>query len=100
MKNYLAIKQTLEMRIRLEHGFTLTYVEYCENSRTPGLLGSIRGVTDWENREVRISTQVNRRAEDMIETLKHELRHLDEPEWDCGNRDVFGRGPRKMVSNP
>ena len=74
------------------HGYTVRYVEYCEDSRTPGLLGQIRGVCDHERREVKISTKANPTRADMCNILAHELRHLDEPEWDCGNRDQLGRG--------
>lgn len=73
------------------HGFAVRYVEYCEDARTPGLLGQIVGVTDWERREVKIKTHAQS-AEDFVATLAHEARHVREPEWDCGNRDVLGRG--------
>jgi hypothetical protein len=73
------------------HGFTVRYVEYCEDARTPGFLGQIAGVTDWGNREVKIATH-NRTPKEILETLEHEARHVREPDWDCGNRDVFGRG--------
>lgn len=84
-------KVGLEARIR-QHGYTLRYVEYCEDSRTPGFLGQIRGVTDRERSEVKIGLVANPTQADMLDILTHELRHLDEPEWDCGNRDVIGRG--------
>lgn len=74
------------------HGFTIRYVDYCEDSRTPGLLGQIRGVTDWGLREVKIGRKANPTAEDMAKILGHEYRHVHDLEWDCGNRDVFGRG--------
>lgn len=95
-------KAELEARIRA-HGFTLRYVDYCEDSDTPGILGHIRGVTDWQRREIKIGTRVelNRTRAGMLEVLAHELRHVDEPDWDCGNRDVFGRGgphPSKGVT--
>jgi hypothetical protein len=73
------------------HGFTIRYVPFCEDSQTPGLLGQIAGVTDWRNREVKIRTQ-GRAPLEIAETLEHEARHVADPEWDCGNRDVFGRG--------
>lgn len=75
----------------LQHGFTLRMVEYCEDARTPGLLGHLAGVTDWEQREVKVAT-AGRTVADIAATLEHEARHVREPEWDCGNRDVFGRG--------
>lgn len=73
------------------HGFAVRYVEYCEDARTPGLLGMIAGVTDWERQEVKVRTH-GRTSEEIVATLRHELRHVEQPEWDCGNRDVFGRG--------
>lgn len=73
-------------------GFTVEFVEYCENSDTPGLLGEIRGVTDRGRRLVRIAVKANPTDPDLIETLEHEYRHVINPAWDCGNRDVLGRG--------
>lgn len=72
-------------------GFALRYVEYCEDTRTPGILGTIRGVTDRARREVKVSTKANPTVAMLAETLEHELHHVLDPEWDCGNRDVFGR---------
>jgi len=88
--NHGGERRSVEELIRAE-GFTVRYVEYCEDSRTPGLLGQIAGVTDWELREVKIRTK-GRTEQEIIDTLLHEFRHVVEPEWDCGNRDVFGRG--------
>jgi len=98
MKNE-STKRALEQRIA-ELGFAVRYVEYCEDSRTPGFLGSIAGVTDWERLEVKIGLKANKTTAALIDTLSHELRHVEEPEWDCGNREVFGRGPstREAVS--
>lgn len=73
------------------HGFAVRFVEYCEDSFTPGLLGQIAGVTDWRSREVKIKTH-GRSEDEIAKTLEHEARHVREPDWDCGNRDVFGRG--------
>jgi hypothetical protein len=72
-------------------GYSLTYEEFCENTETPGLLGQIKGVTNHRDRSVRVSTR-NRTIVEMAETLLHELHHVQDPEWDCGNRDVLGRG--------
>lgn len=72
-------------------GFTVRFVDYCEDAETPGLLGHIAGVTTWDRREVKIATKGRRTAE-LVETLKHELHHVQDPDWDCGNRDVLGRG--------
>lgn len=73
-------------------GFTVRFVEWCESADTPGFLGQIRGVTDRQSRLVRIGTRANPTVEDLAETAEHELRHVADPAWDCGNRDVFGRG--------
>lgn len=86
-------KSALEAAIAA-HGFTLRFVQYCEDSQTPGFLGQIRGVTDRTNKVVKIGLAANKTAAKINEILRHELRHLDEPEWDCGNRDVLGRGGR------
>lgn len=88
------LRDELEQRI-YAHGYKLRFVDYCEDSRTPGFLGQIRGVTDHERREVKISTKANPTDADMLDILAHELRHLDEPDWDCGNRDVLGRGGKQ-----
>ena len=73
------------------HGYKVRYLPNCEDARTPGLLGMFAGVTDHERKEVKIRTS-GRTCVEIIETLRHELRHVQEPGWDCGNRDVFGRG--------
>lgn len=90
-RTMLAQKRALESLIRA-HGFDLIYQPYCECARTPGLLGQIRGVTDRELKRVRISEKANPTLEEMIDILQHELAHLDNPDWDCGGRDVLGRG--------
>lgn len=89
----LEVNVELESEIR-SHGFTVRYVEYCEDSRTPGLLGQIAGVTDWNLREVKIKTHGQTDAQ-VVSALEHEARHVREPEWDCGNRDVLGRGGKQ-----
>jgi hypothetical protein len=83
--------RALTSRIRWR-GYNVRLVEYCEDSRTPGFLGQIRGVTDHERKEVKIGMKANNTPKLMAEILAHELRHIEEPEWDCGGRDVFGRG--------
>lgn len=82
----VAVKDEIE-----QLGFAVRFVDYCEDSRTPGLLGYYAGVTDWAEREVKIATK-GRRTSELVETLKHELHHVQDPDWDCGNRDVLGRG--------
>lgn len=57
------------------------------------------GVTDWERCEVKVRMR-GRTVAELADTLEHELRHVREPDWDCGNRDVLGRGgPRGTVSD-
>lgn len=73
-------------------GWTIRYVAYCEDARTPGLLGQIKGVTDYERKEVKIGLKANPTDYDQEHTLQHELHHIQDPTWDCGNRDVLGRG--------
>lgn len=91
---------TLDERIahareRIEgHGYTLRLVEFCEDAETPGLLGQIRGAVNHDRRDVKIGLKANPTSAALAEALEHELRHIEEPEWDCGNRDVFGRGGR------
>lgn len=76
-------------------GFTVTFVDYCEDAETPGLLGHIAGKTIRARREVKIATKRRTTAE-LVETLKHELHHVQDPDWDCGNRTVLGHGgPRR-----
>lgn len=85
----VAIQQQIE-----QLGFVVRFVDYCEDSETPGLLGQIAGATSWGRREVKIATKGRTTAE-LVKTLKHELRHIQDRDWDCGNRDVLGRGGRK-----
>jgi len=73
-------------------GWTVRFVDYCEDARTPGLLGQIAGVTDWERHEVKVGLRATGAAGTREAVLAHELRHVREPSWDCGNRDVLGRG--------
>ena len=83
--------QIMSARIR-DHGYALRMVDYCEDARTLGFAGQIRGVCDHERKEVKIGRVANVALGAMEEIIAHELRHLDEPDWDCGNRDVLGRG--------
>jgi hypothetical protein len=93
-------KAQLEAEIAAE-AFELRYVEFCEDARTPGILGYYAGVTLREERIVKVSTMktypigggfvdtVDRDIREIIAILQHELRHVREPEWDCGNRKVL-----------
>lgn len=73
-------------------GFTVVLVAQAEDAQTPGFPGQIRGVVDWENKVVKLGMLAHFSLGDLAETLDHELRHIQEPTWDCGNRDVVGRG--------
>jgi hypothetical protein len=72
-------------------GYTVSFVDYCENATTPGFLGQIAGVTNHEHRTVRIATRLKTKAQ-IADIAEHELRHITDRDWDCGSRDVFGRG--------
>lgn len=73
-------------------GYELRYVEYCEDAETPGLLGQIAGVTDHARRTVKVARRPGIDLDRLADTLEHEACHVEDPAWDCGNRDVFGRG--------
>lgn len=85
----------LELRTR---GWSLELREYGEDHETPGLLGQIRGVTVWGRRAVKIALRPHDSLADLADTFEHELRHVREPEWDCGHRDVLGRGGPRGVT--
>lgn len=76
----------------LERGWTFRLVEFAEDAKTPGLLGQIKGTTCWDDLEVKVALRPHDSLTELAETCEHELRHVREPEWDCGNRDVLGRG--------
>jgi hypothetical protein len=77
-------------------GFTLRYQEWGEDSETPGILGYYGGVTGRERRSVKIATHEASRPQIALR-LVHELRHVLEPEWECGNRGgVMGDRAREQ----
>lgn len=78
-----------------ERGYDLRYVDYCEDAETPGLLGQIRGAVNHDKQEVKVSIKANPSLGEVAAALEHELRHIREPDWDCGSRDVFGRGGKE-----
>lgn len=91
----LAVQDAIE-----QLDYIVRFVDYCENARTPGLLGQIAGVTDRELREVKVATR-GRGPVALLETLRHELHHVQDPDWDCGNRDVLGSsGARGREKGP
>ena len=71
------------------NGFAVRFVDYCEDSLTPGLLGAGAGVTDRRNSEVKISTVVAAREGNLEDILWHELRHVENPRWDCGTGYIW-----------
>lgn len=90
-------KAAAEKAIR-DAGYTLHYVEWCEDSETPGILGYYGGITDHKRRKVKIRTH-DRSERELLVTVEHEARHVLHPEWDCGNRLPFGdKRPMKSTS--
>ena len=79
-------------------GYRVVLEVACENADTPGFPGQIRGVTDHEARTVRVALAPHRSMGDLADTLEHEARHVEDPAWDCGNRDALGRGGRGVPS--
>lgn len=71
-------------------GFTVILRPYVEDSESPGFLGQIAGRTSHAKREVVIGT-ARASAREITRRLEHELRHVREPDWDCGSRDPLGR---------
>lgn len=74
-------------------GYTLTYRPWVEDSKSPGILGMIAGRTAREDREVVIGTKATPSPILRLRVLKHELRHITDPDWDCGCRAMFDRRP-------
>jgi hypothetical protein len=79
-------------------GWSLEWREYAEDAETPGLLGQIKGVTVWQRQAVKVAVRPHESLAELADTLEHELRHVHEPDWDCGNRDVLGRGGPRGTS--
>lgn len=69
-----AIKR-LQVRAR-RLGYTIRFVDYCEDARTPGLIGMFGGVCDHERREIKVATRHNSRAK-IAAILAHELEHAE-----------------------
>lgn len=78
----------VENEIRAE-GYTLTYRPYVEDHKTPGFPGMIQGRTGYKDREVVLSTVAVKTDIARLRVLRHELRHIREPEWVCGSRAVM-----------
>jgi len=88
-----------EIKARIAaHGYRLRLVEWCEDARTPGLLGQVRGLIDHARREITISLRANPTPADMLDILARGLRRLDESDRDCGNRDVLGHGGPSLAN--
>lgn len=72
-----------------EAGFTLRYVDVCEDGDAPGLIGMGAGVTVWGIREVRIRKMLS--GIHLAEVLEHELAHVQErPGYERGTHGLFG----------
>ncbi len=82
-------------------GYALRYVELCEDATTPGLPGYYAGVTSHQGKWVKVSIRTphdtprrrswlrDRTVFEIAEILRHECRHVADPEWDCGNRSIL-----------
>lgn len=86
------IRCSRAQRAIADAGYTIRFVERGEDAETPGFPGQIRGATNHERRDVKIVATIATPLEEVAEILEHELHHVEDPSWDCGNRDVFGRG--------
>lgn len=56
-------------------GYTVHFVEWCEDTETPGLLGMMAGVTIASIRKVKISTH-DKSPEQLAAIAEHELEHV------------------------
>lgn len=82
----------VEQAIR-DLGFRVTYRQFVEDHKTPGFPGQIAGRVDRDDAEVVISTAATPSPILRLRVLKHELHHLVDPGWDCGNRTIFDQRP-------
>ena len=89
-----AIKRAVESARKA--GYTVRFVDYCEDSRSPGFLGQIAGICDYERKEIRIRVKgVGVTRASIAAVIEHEVEHAlgaevgtDRPEFGlrCGNR--------------
>lgn len=56
-------------------GYTVHFVEWCEDTETPGFLGHYVGVTDHVRRKVKIRT-TGSSGRVLLAALRHELEHV------------------------
>jgi hypothetical protein len=61
-------------------GYTVHFVEWCEDTETPGLLGQFAGVTDHERHKIKVSTS-GRSYLDQVAILAHEVEHAAGATW-------------------
>lgn len=80
-----ALVDEAEQAIRAA-SYELTYRPYVEDHLTPGFPGLILGRTDRDGREVVVSTVAVQSDIARLRVLRHELRHVLDPEWVCGSR--------------
>lgn len=82
-------RQRLVRAIR-RAGYSVEWVEYCEDAETPGLLGQAAGVTCHGRKAVKVRRTLSR--DDTLAVLRHELRHVlgekivdeSQPGYQCG----------------
>jgi len=55
-------------------GYTLRYVDYCEDAHTPGFLGLAAGLIDYTRREVKVRRALHGRW--LAHVLEHEFRRV------------------------
>lgn len=61
-------------------GWSIHFVEFCEDIETPGILGQFAGITDHARKKVKVATH-NRSYVDQVAVLYHELEHVLGAEW-------------------
>lgn len=55
-------------------GYTVLFVDYCEDASTPGLIGALGGVCDYERKQIKVATRHHSKAK-IAAILSHELEH-------------------------
>jgi len=61
-------------------GFTVEFVEWCEDAETPGILGYYGGLCNREDRRIKVSTH-RHTLEQQVAILSHELEHARGADW-------------------
>lgn len=55
-------------------GYEVVFVEWCEDTETPGLLGHCAGLCDYQRKKVKIRTR-DLTADQIVAITSHELEH-------------------------